>query len=220
MKRTLVLFLLAMAMQVQATFIEYREGSWQVPDEMRELSAEQIKEAWPELMGQMEQVRAFMQDSRDKRGIIVAIGGVRPAPETLRSFSQLRDVEKIKKGAQEEVGNEAMLTGAEIDSANQKIILSASTQQNGVDFKMRLFAVPVKDNKILTTKVDSGDPIRTLARVATSLFLAAASATWAFYRRKKSRRLILWVSILSVLIPPLWVLAILWAILGGVESRE
>ena len=85
---------------------------------------------------------------------------------------------------------------------------------------MRLFAVPVKDNKILTTKVDSGDPIRTLARVATSLFLAAASATWAFYRRKKSRRLILWVSILSVLIPPLWVLAILWAILGGVESRE
>jgi len=135
MKRTLVLFLLAMAMQVQATFIEYREGSWQVPDEMRELSAEQIKEAWPELMGQMERVRAFMQVSRDKRGIIVAIGGVRPAPETLRSFSQLRDVEKIKKGAQEEVGNEAMLTGAEIDSANQKIILSASTQQNGVDFK-------------------------------------------------------------------------------------
>jgi hypothetical protein len=247
MKPTLVFLLLAMVMQAKATLVEYREGSWQVPNEMQELSAEQIKEVWPEMV-QMEQFRAFMQNSPDKRGFITAIGGVRIAPEPLHSFSALRDVEKIKKEIQESFGDKARVTGAEIDSANQKIIVSVTGQDEGLDYKMRMFVVPVNDNKILTTQVivdqahfdelsptiekigsslkaypqfrlsDEPSEKIDILRIATRLFISTAlPIIWAFSRRKKSRWPILWVSILSALVPAVSLFAILWAIFGQVD---
>jgi len=224
--KTLTFLLLAIVVQVQATVVNYKEGAYQIPNEMREMPAEQIKKTWP-LANQdprFEQFRAFTQYYPQAKASLLVYSFLQPASDEA-SFHALRDagrnLERTKEELQKKVEKTGgIITDVQIDLANQEVIATLASEQEGVD--MKLCMVPLNNGKVLSIAVAAEKIVfarlsPTVEEIARSLraypqfrlsedsevklgieiLLFVTPTIWGFLRRKMSRWRILCVNIFS-----------------------
>jgi hypothetical protein len=225
--KTVAFLLFSIVVQVQATVVTYKEGAYQIPNEMREMPAEQIKETFPQA-SQFEQFRAFTQYYPETRSSVVVYSFLQPTSDEA-SFHALRNagrnLERTKEEMQKEIektfGNTgSIVTDVQVDLAKQQVLATLASEQDAVDVKLGL--VPLNNGKLFGLAVVAGKVVfaklsATLEKIPRSLeaypqfrlsedsevklgiviLLFVTPTIWGFLRRKMSRWRILCVNFVA-----------------------